>query len=278
MKAKLMFVPAGGLGNRMRSMASVVTMMGELQKPVRIVWFRDAGLNAAFGSLFEPLRFSGVSFREARWMDLLTVDRPRPRNFHFPALYQRLVYRRRIYEYEVTPLRRMAFDFKGWASGEGRYLASYTGFYPYDPALLRMLFVPLPAIRAQIDERCAPFVSASAVVGVHVRRTDHAEAIELSPLDAFYKQLDAEVVRHRDLLIYLATDDEEVKEAMGRRYPGKVISAPGKADRTTQTGIVDAVVEMYALSRTQRIYGSWQSSFSDLAAQLGQIPLTIVQR
>ncbi|MCM1109121.1 MAG: hypothetical protein NC388_08720 [Clostridium sp.] len=278
MNYKLTFVPAGGLCNRMRTMASVVTMMGELQKGVRIVWFRDSGLNATFSSLFEPLNLPLVRFREARWTDLFTIDRPRTRNFHFTALWLSLFYPRRINEYEVTPLRRQAFDFKAWADGGCGYMSSYSDFYPYDPALLRRLFVPRPFLQALIDGRCAPFASAPEVVGVHVRRTDHPEAWDASPLEAFFAHLDAEVIRQPEVLIYLATDDEQVKAEMKRRYPDRVITSDAKADRTSQGGIVDAVVDLYALARTNRIYGSWHSSFSDLAAQLGDIPLIVAGR
>ena len=34
---------------------------------------------------------------------------------------------------------------------------------------------------------------------------------------------------------------------------------------------------MYTLARTQKIYGSFQSSFSNIAAQLGRVPLEILK-
>ena len=34
---------------------------------------------------------------------------------------------------------------------------------------------------------------------------------------------------------------------------------------------------MYTLARTQKIYGSFQSSFSDMAAQIGGTPLEILK-
>ena len=41
-------------------------------------------------------------------------------------------------------------------------------------------------------------------------------------------------------------------------------------------GIRDGVADMYTLARTQRIYGSFQSTFSEMASQLGGIPLQVL--
>jgi hypothetical protein len=44
-----------------------------------------------------------------------------------------------------------------------------------------------------------------------------------------------------------------------------------QADRDSADGVVQAAVELYALSRTQRVYGSYWSSFSHTAAHIGGI-------
>ena len=41
--------------------------------------------------------------------------------------------------------------------------------------------------------------------------------------------------------------------------------------------IREGVADMYTLARTQKIYGSFQSSFSNIAAQLGRVPLEILK-
>lgn len=50
------------------------------------------------------------------------------------------------------------------------------------------------------------------------------------------------------------------------------------AARQDENGIADAVVDLFILSRTQRLYGSYWSSFSEVAAQIGNIPLEIVRK
>ena len=76
---------------------------------------------------------------------------------------------------------------------------------------------------------------------------------------------------------YLATDSEEVKREMKERYGDRIFCSGKKADRGSLEGIREGITDMYTLARTQKIYGSFQSSFSDMAAQIGGVPLEILK-
>lgn len=276
MKRQVMLVPSGGLGNRMRVLACAVTMMEELPGRLDVVWFRHSGLNATFESLFEPVDTERLRLREGSRLDVLWLERPRRHNLFVPRLFQRLLFRARLYEQYVTPLFRQGFDFRAWASRGNVYLATYTRFFPYRSATLQGLFVPVARLRKRIDRCCEAF--SAYTVGVHVRRTDHVDAIAESPLELFFEKLDAEVARRPDARIYLASDSEGVKEAMKARYGDRLLCSGRQADRGSQAGIDDGVVEMFVLARTQKIYGSYLSSFSEIAAELGDVPLEVVRR
>lgn len=51
---QITFVPVGGLANRMRSIASVITLAQQTKSYVNIIWFQDWALHAPFHKLFEP--------------------------------------------------------------------------------------------------------------------------------------------------------------------------------------------------------------------------------
>lgn len=271
MNEKIVIVPVGGLGNRMRSVASAVALAREAGKELRVMWFQDWALGAKFSALFRPISHDGVTVHECSGTDYLLYDRPRRKNFHLPKLAQRCMFRSCLYEEQMPALIRSQFDFLGWARRGGGYLSSCYAFYPYSDELIRSLFRPLPEIEAEIDRRCASF--APYTIGVHVRRTDHVVAKAESPIELFFDAIDREEATHPDLRIYLATDSEEVKQQMRERYADKVITAPTEAERGTTQGIRDGLVDMYALSRAQIIYGSCGSSFSELAAALGNVPI-----
>ncbi|GAY31425.1 hypothetical protein IMSAGC014_01647 [Bacteroidaceae bacterium] len=277
MSFPITFVPAGGLANRMRAVASALTMARDAGRGLRVIWFKDWALHAPFHDIFRAVEAEGLHLREARLTDLLTDDRPRRRNFGVPRLWQRQRYAACIYEAEVTPLVWRGFDFKGWASRPGRrFMASYSDFYPYPDALLRTLFRPVAEVEDEVARRAATFADVPTV-GVHIRRTDHAEAISQSPMECFFARLDADLTAGRYRQIYLATDDEGVKRQMHQRYGGCLLTPPSEADRSSTEGIRGGLADMYTLARTGKIYGSSGSTFSEMAGRLGGIPLEVLK-
>lgn len=273
---KMVFVPAGGLANRMRAMAASYTLARKVGVEMKAVWFRDWALNAPFHALFEPIQQEGLSVRDASFFDYVTLDRPRRKNLFVPRLYQRMMFRDALYEARITPLRMQHFDFEAWFRQGGIYLASYTDFYPYDYDLLRKLFVPLPDVRRQIDAFAEGF--SSHTIGVHIRRTDNKASILQSPTELFVDAIDKEVEQNDDTVIFLATDSEAIKDEMRSRYGRRLLTAGDEADRNSITGIKGGVVDMYTLARTNRIYGSFQSSFSELASQIGGVEVHVLRK
>ena len=273
---KFVFIPVGGLANRMRALASALTLARKSDCRLQVIWFQDWALHAPFHSLFQEIRVPDLALKEAAFSDCL-YDRPRQRNLYFPRLFQQMRFRGCLYEKSITPLCKQNFDFTKWARQGDVYMASYTAFQPYSYELLRRLFVPQPEIQRLIDRRCARFAEGRTI-GVHIRRTDNTASIRQSPIELFFAAIDRELAQHPDLLIYLATDSESVKQEMNARYGERLICAEEEADRNSTAGIQGGVVDMYTLARTHKIYGSFQSSFSELAAQLGDVPLEIVKR
>ena len=267
MKRKMIFVPAGGLANRIRATLSAIALAEQTGIELKVTWFRDWALHAAFRDLFVPGRLpEGVHIVEASVMDLLVYDRPRQKNFRVPALFQKVMFRTCLYEHQIDALRTQGFDFEEWVKQEGNvYMASYLPFYAYPDALLHEVFRPVPQIEEvigkrisapvpQIEEVIGKRISAFSdyTVGVHIRRTDNVLSIEHSPLEAFFGCLDKEQAAHPGL--------------------------ESKADRSTTEGIREGIADLWTLAHTRKIYGSFHSSFSELAAELGRIPLIVVKR
>lgn len=273
---KITFVPVGGLANRMRAIASAVTLAGKTDSELTVIWFQDWALNAPFGQLFKPVDREVARLRDASRLDYALLDRPRSKNFHIPFLFQKLAFRSCLYERSITPLCDQRFDFERWAKErECVYMASYTAFQPYDYAWISRLFVPVEEIMEEVESRCRNF--SDTLIGVHIRRTDNLASIRQSPIELFYQKLDKEIEEGDKAAIYLATDSGEVKLAMRKRYGDRILFSEKKADRGSLEGIKDGIADMYTLARTQKIYGSFQSSFSEMAAQIGGTPLEILK-
>lgn len=273
---KITFVPVGGLANRMRAVASAVTLAGKTESELQVVWFQDWALNASFSRLFKPVDATMAGLRDASPLDYLLLDRPRSKNFHIPRICQKFVFDSCLYERFITPLCKKHFDFETWARDRQVYMASYTAFQLYKHELVRRLFVPLDEIQEEIDKRSHLF--SKYMIGVHIRRTDNIDSIRQSPIELFYDKLDQDIKEDTEIGIYLATDSEEVKQLMKERYGERLLLSDKQASRDSWEGIKDGIADMYTLARTQKIYGSFQSSFSDMAAQIGGVPLEIIKK
>ena len=335
----------GGLGNRMRVAASAYAMAKRTGIPMRVLWTSQWGMRCRFDELFEaPSRLprggatisSGIqaetqvpprgdlegafewaggesfSLRDAAGFEKLLFARPTWKNLHLPRLLQKLCYRHIIYAPQIWYLNRDGFDYESWFKQGGTLMTAYRDFCPWTSDDLRQLFQPNEKVRQIVNIRTTAF--SPYTIGLHIRRSDHQQAIDESPLELFFEAVDKEiqesplpspprggghilghtsgnarpplgrfregshVERGEGLRIYLATDDEATKEAFFDRYGSRVITSPAEATRESTDGIREALVEMLTLSRTRRIYGSAGSTFSPIAACLGNVPITILQR
>ena len=272
------FVPVGGLANRMRAIDSAIALAQDTHHDLRIIWFKDQGLNCRFCDLFQPIPLLGVTVKEADWTDYLLHDRPRRKNLYIPAAFLNIQYDGHIYEKEVTDLFYQQFDFKQWAQQhKNLWMASYIYFYPISEESKRyQIFHPISQLQHEIEKRCASFNLQTK--GVHIRRTDHTDAINQSPTELFINRIKQCIATDENSLFYLATDSEEEKRRLVELFGKHIQTSPYKANRNTTEGIQEGLVELYTLSRTQTIFGSSNSSYTEAAATLGNITNEVIMR
>lgn len=274
----------GGLGNRMRVAAAALATARRTALPFRVLWLNQWGMPCRFDSLFQPsdaslrslFSISGFQLRDARGWERAVYARARAANLWLPRGAQHFLHRRIITSPQIYFLQRDGFDFDAWFRLGGGLLMAYRDFAPYDSADLRALFQPLPCVKQLTDRLCERFTSHT--IGCHIRRTDNRQSIEESPLQLFMDVIDSELQRHDDTRVFLATDDEPTKFRLIRRYgTDRLLTPPNVATRSTSDGIRHALSEMLALAATSRVYGSAGSTFSQIATQLGDIPLIVLR-
>lgn len=77
-------------------------------------------------------------------------------------------------------------------------------------------------------------------------------------------------------MFYLATDDPAEEALLRATFPGHILSNQNRClRRDTKEGIEDALLDLYCLASTQKIIGSYFSSFTDIAADMHKIPKII---
>lgn len=271
-------VPVGGLANRMRAIASAAMLAKRCNSPLRVIWFKDQGLNCRFDELFRTdLPYSRIQLAEASWLDLLLYDRPRKRNFRMTRFPQQWLFNSCIREEEIIRKRDEGFDFTAWGNENKKvHIASYITFVPYPYELLQALFRPNKEIEKAIDKITGSFDDHT--IGIHIRRTDNIQSINLSPLTLFIEQIEKDIQKDERANFYLASDSPEDKAKLVELFGNRIRTHQFTTDRNSSKGIQDAATELFVLSRTQKIIGSAWSSFSEIAAQLTGIPCIILKK
>ena len=265
----LTIVPFGGLCNRLRATVSARYVSERINKPVRVRWCSDFECAAHFDDLFETIDTPQFQVRHQTFYD----DRPRRRNFRIPTLLRHLSYERQkewLRPWQGDDIYSIATSAKRvWVSSCHELCDIPDECY----AVLR----PSPLITERIQQTTAAF-KGHETVGIHIRRTDHKEAIADSATDDFRRVMNEEITQNDNVHFFLATDDLALREQLQCEYGHRITVQPlYDVRRDTTEGIQQAVCDLYALAATNRIYGSSISTFTVTAAKIGQIPLKPVK-
>lgn len=274
-EARLTLVPEGGIANRMRAIASAYNLCRATGSRLKVIWFKDKGMNAGFHEIFEPIK-KIPCIRDARFADNLLNSRPRRHNLWIPSVTQPLFFDSRIQAGTIPSLKSQGFDFEEWQKGKRNFMSCYDWFGTFTPHLYADLFHPRRETMERVEDNAKRF--STYTIGMHIRRTDNVMAIQQSPTSLFVEAGRKELEQHSDLRIFLATDSDDVKEEMRNVFGTRIITAEETASRCSAAGIVGGLVDLWTLSRTNKIYGSAYSSFSDMASCLGGQELVIVKR
>lgn len=254
-------VPHAGLCNRLNAIASGLAYKEKNpETELVILWHKRRHCNCRFSDLFQQLSSDLTPVQELKTQ---LKDYPGTRiNLNIPQML-RFIW----YDYSFLP-GSPADDFEELTKGKKRVYVHKENRFCRESIShsLGKIFKPTDELQKRIDEVTRDW--NGKVVGLHIRRTDNKAAIAQSPLSHFYEVIEKEIETDRETRFYVATDDYEVKSELRQRYGDKIISIPLCLKRSSIQGMKDAVVDLYCLGSTRRIYGSAQSTYSTFAAQL----------
>lgn len=266
--------PCAGLGNRFIALACAYYAAREVHQPLTVVWKTESVMAASASVLFrlpndiEIKEITQLGYKQgglaqlkgdATLMSLrkkcglvLSCD-------DVAALYNKGGF---------ANVKSLLEKF------QNVYIKATNPFFDLKSVPAPLSFIkPAPAV----NERVIRTMGSGKYIGVHVRRTDHIEAIKNSPLELFIEKMRAELALEPGARFYVATDDNSVLEELKKVFPGKVTTLENRyLARDSEQGIIDAYVEMLCLSRCTKILGSFNSTFSSMAATIGGIPLEVV--
>ncbi len=266
--------PGGGLCNRMAAIDSALALGRVLGRPVHVIWKLGRALNCRFHRLFEPL--PGVASvthiqNNQMWGMFSLRLRQKLAEWRGADTWWREDLPNLSQDPEALEERGLRLLERARLARELRIRAD-TRFFAHGP--LYVGFRPAPALATRIATAAEGLGDA---VGVHVRRTDHAEAIRRSPLTAFVEALREERRRNPGTRIFASTDDPEVLRVLRAEFGDALRHNPPTAfSRLDPRAIENAVVDLWCLASCRFLLGSHGSTFSEAAYQLKGIPHRIV--
>lgn len=263
---KIVINPVAGLCNRMRFILSAIYVGYALNRKIVINWNKAKNCAFEFEDLFEPIDLPNVCFCKNGVRKILyRTDGPKTFN-SFSLLRNILGYQQFLnydYDKEKIGIEKIVMPAKDV------YIQSFFSISRHYS--LSKIFKPISDIQSIIDEVTTKFNSDT--IGVHIRRTDHKDAIAFSSISDFENMMMRELKFCPNSNFYLATDDEDVKHSLIENFGDKIICYSAPLTRESVEGMKAALVDLYCLSKTTKIYGSKGSSYSEIAAELGNIDL-----
>lgn len=255
----LIIQPSGGLCNRMRVINSAWELAKRRKEKLIVLWYLCPELNCSFESIFQPVD-------EIQIINITSLKDPR-------KLFYQLTAKQRFGNDDILNNKTNGVlndDFYKQLK-KRVYLFTWEHFYPsqdyhfYTPT--KSLQERIGSFTERFGERC---------VGVHIRRTDNAVSMGKSTTEQFIALMQKELEAHPETIFFLATDDKKEEALLRETFPGKILSNQTRSlDRNSEDGIHDALLDLYCLAATDKLIGSYWSSFTDIAADMRGIEKVI---
>ncbi len=137
------------------------------------------------------------------------------------------------------------------------------------------IFEPLPYLVHRINKYDDHF-KLHEHIGMHIRRTDNSASIKLSPIDLFKNKIMEYLGCNPNQKFFVCSDDLAVIDDLKHDFGELITSIVENVDRTNKVGTENALIDMWCLSKTKKIYGSYWSSFSMSASRLSRTPMEVL--
>lgn len=271
--------PCAGLGNRFIALASAYRAAESLNEKLTVIWKSESVLGASMKELFFlPQDIDVVEIREFGYKkDFIGQIRGNIIKNKYRKMSDAFFSCDDIMElYNEKGEKGVSEVIK---SNNTVYIKATNPFFDIFNADNVFDFITPAADIAARRDAVLRASEGKRLVGVHIRRTDHIEAIKNSPLELFIERMDRELEAEPETYFYVATDSPDTEDELKQIFKDRIITFNDKClKRETVSGIKDAYVEMLCLAAGEKIFGSFNSTFSLMAARLGNIPLIVVKK
>lgn len=312
-KARVLFIHTqNGLGNRLRSLASGLAMARATNRIPVIVWEQDPHLGARYSDLFQSTA-SGSDLSTVLYKNLLCMEsfpewpvvHQRTKHWHpvnymekdglsaRPGISLEFSNIHSLSDEEVQMSSSITHDMHVYF--KSAYVANttpshvstrrsvnkeLTNLRPTQPILKVFSKIDLGTLKKSIGVhiRSRTLSNDNVEVSTNCEYTTEGAAMtdywrSRSQLPVFVQKMKSALKREKDVSFFVAADDVSVIRELERTFPGRILSIPRECDDRNGSCVIYAMADLMCLARTRKIYGSRWSSFTEVAARLGNKPL-----
>lgn len=274
---RLIVQPMGGLANRIRVLAFAKHVTDSSQTDLKCLWNVDDELYSPFEKLFisDGLVIKNVYGKQWQlfkcrkwyknipaylWLRLHRVDVWLSYDHICEAITNETEEERQQLTKRIERELRAG---KTVYLSTGAYLGAYT-----DISFIK----PTAEIMQKVNDALNAFESGHSY-GLHIRRADNIWSIEHSPIELFENKIEEIIPKDPKAKFYLSTDDIETANLLRTKYGHYIVYRDKELSRISENGMREAVIDMWILGNMDAIYGSYWSSFSEVAAWIHHKPV-----
>jgi len=287
----LVFSAKDGLGNRLRALVGFRALAELQQVPMLLNWCRDGACDADFTELFETSGWESVRLINAQEAAARKVDHPE--RYHYSS-----VWFTEIWRHHAQKLCSCETFFRGAI----KHLRTLR------PRRELQSCIDEFALEHDLSHCIGMHIRMTDNVHAHewwIKNDPDFVPRKVSRIEGFEAAIQDLVANEKR--VFICTDNQEVALRLRANYPnlvmyqkdfdnrgfahhvrtyygragrlsrtvGRIKSALGVQSPTTwrTTDVTDALIEMLLLARCQHIIGTYYSSFSQVSALIGGIPL-----
>lgn len=270
----IVLVPQGSIEHRIRTIASTIYIARRCGRQLEIIWHSSDLLPASSDRLFTLLpqvAQDGITIRQGTWLDKVIHNPPSKGNLFLTWPLVAFRFDRTLSHSRVVKLLSEDEDKLDeiLANHEEKLLISTNQTWGNFPFMY-------DALEATVEVNNVLLSRMSSwrgnVVGVHIHRSS-SSSLQESPIELFIKRMQEMIVSDPTVQFFIATTSKDERERLATLYRDRIFVPHSAADFYSIKGSIQSLGELLALSHTNKILTTPNSTYAQVASEIGNIPL-----
>ncbi len=276
MNGKIISSCPGGLCNRLKCLVSCSRIAKKYNRELLLYWPENLACGAKFNDLFED-KIKSISTKDLERLE-------KEKNYFFYSDKNNLILPNKEKEVITDTWRFCLFEeeiSKNFSMEVPPKIGESIDFeYARIPKKMRKKITSTLLklkIKDSILDRVLDFSKKNKIyncIGLHIRRGDITNSRDgwgkISDEEKFIARIREILCKNNNQKFFLATDSYQTEKRLLALFKENLIVYPKEVvERNKKNSIIESLIELLLLSKTKKIIGTYQSTYTELAWWLG---------